>query len=271
MLYFISSPIGNLNDISLRAIDVIRSCDYIYAEDTRTTKKLLNFIKCDKRCLSFHEHNEDRTLLEIINKIKKNKTVSIVSDAGTPVISDPGYKLIQECVRQSINYTLIPGPSSLINAIVMSGLPVDKFSFFGFMPKKKHDQEELFKNLKNNPSTAIFFESPKRIEKTILNLIKIMGLDKKIAICREMTKLHEEIIRGSLKDIINKIKTKNILLKGEIVLVIEGSKKNQINYFLDSKVKYEFLKKLSASDSAKLISLLTGENKRNIYKSLIDD
>ena len=128
----------------------------------------------------FHEHN-DRTLLEIINKIK-NSINSLHS-----VISDPGYKLIQECVRQSINYTLIPGPSSLINAIVMSGLPVDKFSFFGFMPKKKHDQEELFKNLKNNPSTAIFFESPKRIEKTILNLIKIMGLDKKIAICREMT------------------------------------------------------------------------------------
>ena len=271
MIYFISTPIGNLNDISLRAIDVIRSCDYLYAEDTRTTKKLLNFIKCDKRCLSFHEHNEDKTSLEIIKKIKENKTVSIVSDAGTPVISDPGYKLIQQCIRQSINYTLIPGPSSLISAIVMSGLPSDKFSFYGFTPKKKSEQKELFKNFKNDPKTSIFFESPKRIEKTISNLIEIMGVDQKIAICREMTKLHEEIIRGSLKDIINKIKTKNILLKGEIVLVIEGSKKNQINYFLDSKVKYEFLKKLSASDSAKLISLLTGENKRNIYKSLIDD
>ncbi len=271
MLYFISTPIGNLNDISLRAIDVIRSCDYLYAEDTRTTKKLLNFIKCDKRCLSFHEHNEDKTSLEIINKIKKNKTVSIISDAGTPVISDPGYKLIQECIKHSINYTLIPGPSSVISAVVMSGLPSNKFSFFGFMPRKKSEQEELLKNFKNDPNTAIFFESPKRIEKTISNLIEIMGADKKIAICREMTKIYEEIIRGSLKEVMDKIKTKNILLKGEMVLVIEGSKQNQTNYSLNSKVKYEFLKKLSASDSAKLISLLTGQNKRKVYKSLIED
>ena len=271
MLYFISTPIGNLNDISLRAIDVIRSCDYLYAEDTRKTKKLLNFINCNKKCLSFYDHNEDKISFDIIEKIKKNKIISIVSDAGTPAISDPGYKLIKECIRQSINYTLIPGPSSVTNAIVMSGLPTDKFSFFGFMPKKKSEQKVLFENLTNDTKTLIFFDSPKRIQKTISNLIEFIGFDRRIAICREMTKLHEEIIRGSLKDVIDNIKTNKILLRGEIVLVIEGSKKNQIDYFINSKIKNEFLNKLSASDAAKLISLITGQNKRNIYKYLIED
>jgi len=271
MLYFISTPIGNLNDISLRAIDVIRSCDYLYAEDTRVTKKLLNFINCNKRCLSFHEHNEDKILLDIINKIKKNKNVSIVSDAGTPSISDPGYKLIRECIKQSIDYTLIPGPSSIVNAVVMSGFPSDKFSFFGFMPKKKHVQKMLFEDLKNDIKTSIFFESPKRVEKTISNLIESMGPDRMIAICREMTKLHEEIIRGSFKDVLDDIKTNKVLLKGEIVLVIAGSQKNQTDFSFNLKVKNEFLKKLSASDAAKLISLTTGHNKRDIYKFLIED
>ncbi len=270
MLYFISTPIGNLNDISLRAIDVIRSCDYLYAEDTRITKRLLNFIKCDKRCISFHEHNEDKALLGIINKIKNNKSVSIVSDAGTPTISDPGYKLIKECIKQSIEFTLIPGPSSIINSIVMSGLPTDKFSFFGFIPKKKHEQEMLFENLKNETKTSIFFESPKRVEKTISSLIRSIGSDRIIAICREMTKLHEEIIRGSLKDVLDIIKSNKVILKGEMVLVIAGSEKNQTDFSLNLKVKNEFLKKLSVSDAAKLISLITGHNKRDIYKYLIE-
>ena len=147
MLYFISTPIGNLNDISLRAIDVIRSSDYLYAEDTRTTKKLLNFIDCKKRCKSFHEHNEDIVSKEIIRYIKDNKVVSILSDAGTPAVSDPGYKLIRECYKSLINFTLIPGPSSVISALVMSGLPTDKFTFYGFMPKKINEQKICFEAL----------------------------------------------------------------------------------------------------------------------------
>ena len=270
MLYFISTPIGNLNDISLRAIDVIRSCDYLYAEDTRTTKKLLDFINCDKRCSSFHEHNEDKISSEIINKIKGKKNIAIVSDAGTPVISDPGYSLIRDCIDQSIEYTLIPGPSSVINAIVMSGLSTDKFSFFGFMPKKKNDQEILFGTLKNDTKTSIFFESPKRLQKTISNLIEYVGKKRKISICKEMTKLHEKIIRGTMQEVLDKISNNEMVLKGEIVLVIQGSEKKQIDYSLDIKINKEFLKKLSVSDAAKLISLITGHNKRDIYKHLID-
>ena len=270
MLYFISTPIGNLNDISLRAIDVIRSSDYLYAEDTRVTKKLLNFIDCDIKCKAFHEHNENEVSIEIINKIKDKKTVSIVSDAGTPSISDPGYKLILECTKQSINYTSIPGPSSVINAIVLSGLPTDKFSFFGFMPRKKGEQEICFENINSDSKTAIFFESAKRLKKTISNLNTVLGPKRKISICREMTKLHEQVIRGNIGEVLDNIKKDKILLKGEIVLVIEGSEKKHSDYVLNPKIRKDFLKKLSPSEAAKLISIVTGKNKREIYKYLIE-
>ena len=144
MLYFISTPIGNLNDISLRAIDVIRSSDYLYAEDTRNLKKLLKFINLKVKSKSLHEHNEQKASLEIIENIKNGKTISIVSDAGTPVVSDPGYKLIQICLEENIKYTLIPGPSSVLSSLVMSGLSPDKFSFFGFIPRKAGDQARFF-------------------------------------------------------------------------------------------------------------------------------
>ena len=169
MLYFISTPIGNLNDISLRAIDVIRSSDYLYAEDTRNTKKLLNFINLKVKLKSFHEHNEHKASLEIIENLKEGKIVSIVSDAGTPVISDPGYKLIQICLKENIKYTLIPGPSSVLSSLVMSGLSPDKFSFYGFIPRKAGDQNRFFETLSNDVKTSIIFESPKRIKKTLIN------------------------------------------------------------------------------------------------------
>ena len=270
MLYFISTPIGNLNDISLRAIDVIRTSDYLYAEDTRTTKKLLNFIDCKKRCKSFHEHNEDQVSKEIIRYAKDNKTISIVSDAGTPAISDPGYKLIRECYKSSIAYTLLPGPSSVISALIMSGLPTDKFTFCGFVPKKMNEQKICFDALKNEDKTAIFFESPRRIEKTIIHLEKFLDPKRKIAICKEMTKLHEQVLRDDISKILPRIQNKDISLKGEMVIVIEGSKKKNIKLSLNAATKREFLKKMSISDAAKLISLITGENKREIYKKLIE-
>ena len=201
MLNFISTPIGNLNDISLRAIDVIRNSDYLYSEDTRKVQKLLKFIKIKVRSQSFYEHNELKVNRKIIKRLKQNKTISIVSDAGTPVISDPGYKLIQECVKHNIKYTLIPGPSSVISALIMSGLPTDKFSFYGFVPRKKSEQENFFESVVNDEKTIVFFESSKRIEKTISNLIEFTGKNRLISICKEMTKIHEETFRGKISEI----------------------------------------------------------------------
>ena len=201
MLNFISTPIGNLNDISLRAIDVIRNSDYLYSEDTRKVQKLLKFIKIKVRSQSFYEHNELKVNRTIIKRLKQNKTISIVSDAGTPVISDPGYKLIQECIKNNIKYTLIPGPSSVISALIMSGLPTNKFSFYGFVPRKKSDQENFFESVANDEKTIVFFESTKRIEKTISHLIEFTDDSRLISICKEMTKIHEEIFRGKISDI----------------------------------------------------------------------
>ena len=269
MLYFISTPIGNLNDISLRAIDVIRSSDYLYAEDTRNIKKLLNFINLKVKSKSFYEHNEHKVSLEIIQNLKNGNIVSIVSDAGTPVVSDPGYKLIQICLKENIKYTLIPGPSSVLSSLVMSGLSPDRFSFYGFIPRKAGDQNRFFETLSNDLKTSIVFESPKRIKKTLINLQKFVGKNRKISLCKEMTKIHEDVFRGKISEIIKDIENDQINLKGELVLVIEGAD-NKIDLNISSQIKKEFLSKLSASDSAKLISMLTGKNKRDIYKKLIE-
>ena len=270
MLNFVSTPIGNLNDISLRAVDVIRSSDYLYAEDTRNIKKLLNFININAKSKSFHEHNEHKVSIEIIEKLKNGKIVTVVSDAGTPAISDPGYKLIQMCIKDNIRYTLIPGSSSVISAIVMSGLPTDRFSFYGFVPRKANDQDKFFEILSNDDKTSIFFESPKRIEKTLLKMKKFVGEDRNVSLCKEMTKIHENVFRGRLFEILERVKNKKINLKGEFVLVLDGQNKPKPFSKINEKIKNEFLSKLSASDSAKLISILTGENKRDIYKKLIE-
>ena len=251
MLYFISTPIGNLNDISLRAIDVIRSSDYLYAEDTRNIKKLLNFINLKVKSRSLHEHNEQKASLEIIENIKNGKTISIVSDAGTPVVSDPGYKLIQICLKENIKYTLIPGPSSVLSSLVMSGLSPDKFSLYGFVPRKAGDQTRFFEILANDVKTSIVFESPKRIKKTLVNLQKFVGINRKISLCKEMTKIHEDVYRGNISEIIKDIENEKINLKGELVLVIEGANNNKIDLNITMQIKNEFLSKLSASDSAK--------------------
>jgi 16S rRNA (cytidine1402-2'-O)-methyltransferase len=269
MLNFVSTPIGNLNDISLRAIDVIKSSDYLYAEDTRNVKKLLDFINVKISCKSFHEHNEQKVMLNILKQAKNSKVISIVSDAGTPSISDPGYKLITKCIEENIKYTLIPGPSSVISAMVMSGLPSNRFAFYGFVPRKIQDKKKFFEDLDEETKTSIIFESSKRIYDTLKNLADYINSDRKVSICKEMTKIHENVIRGKASEIFKFVEENQINLKGEIVIVIEGTSKKITAPKINSKIKKEFLTKLSASESAKLISAVTGENKRDVYKKLI--
>ena len=169
MLYLISTPIGNLNDISLRAIEVLKDADYIFAEDTRNTSKLLKFINCEKRCKSLHEHNEQEASNKIINILKESgNNIAVVSDAGTPAISDPGYYLIQKCIDNNLEFTVLPGPSSIINALVLSGLPTSSFSFLGFVPRKKSQKIQFFQSLKKEKNTILLFESAKRIENTLI-------------------------------------------------------------------------------------------------------
>ena len=230
MLNFISTPIGNLNDISLRAIEVLKNAEYIYAEDTRNAKKLLNHIECKKKCISFHEHNEKKVTNLIVKKLieDQNLEIVIISDAGTPAISDPGYHLIQECINHKINFSHIPGPSSIINAVVLSGLPTSSFTFLGFVPKKKNQKVEFIRSLK-------------KCSETIQYLFEEYSQYKKISLCREMTKMHETIERGTIASIIEKINSDELVLKGEFVIVIEGSSAEFKNTKLVKKIQKAFL------------------------------
>ena len=272
MLNLISTPIGNLNDISLRAIEALKNADYIFAEDTRNAKKLLNFIDCRSKCLSFHEHNENRVTATIIQKLKKNPELEIViiSDAGSPAISDPGYYLIQECINNKIDFSHIPGPSSVINAVILSGLPTSSFTFLGFVPKKKNQKIDFLRSLNKFTETIILFESGKRIPETIKYLCDEHSENKKISLCREMTKLHETIERGTISSILKKINDDKLILKGEFVIVLEASDDKYLNAKLDKKIQKAFIKNMAPKDAAKLISMITGENKRDVYKQLLE-
>ena len=270
MLNLLSTPIGNLNDISLRAIDALKNADYIYAEDTRVTNKLLSFLKIEKKCRTLHEHNEEIATNDIIKLLIEDTEIVLVSDAGTPAISDPGYYLVQQCIKKNIPFTLLPGPSSVISALVMSGLSTSSFSFHGFIPRKKNQKRDFFKSLRHEKNTVILFESAKRIEDTLQVLIEEYSSTNKIALCREMTKLHETIERGTIEDVFQRLKAGKIVLKGEFVVVIECSSELKKSFIIDKKIKESFLNFLPAKDAAKLISLLTKENKRDIYKQLLD-
>ncbi len=216
-LYLISTPIGNLKDITLRSIETLKNVDLIAVEDTRRSGKLLKEYDVDTKMISYFEHNEDVRIKEIIEKLKSGFDIALISDAGTPTISDPGYRLVNEVHKNNIKISSLPGPSSVINALAVSGLPTDHFYFEGFLPKKK-GRLTRFKFLSSLPATVILFESPFRLIKTLLDIEKFMG-QRIVSVCREMTKIHEEIFRGSLWKTINHFKNKKSI-KGEIVILI---------------------------------------------------
>ena len=271
MLYLISTPIGNLNDISLRAIKVLNNVDYIFAEDTRNTSKLLNFIKCDQKCKSLHEHNEQEVTSQIIKMLSNSDVdIALVADAGTPTISDPGYHLIQKCIENNIEFTLIPGPSSVINALVLSGLPTSSFSFLGFIPRKKSQKIQFFQSLKKENNTIIAFESAKRIENTLSCIAEEYSKNKKISLCREMTKLYENIERGTAISLLKKINNSELVLKGEFVIAIEPFSLKDNDLTFDNKIYKSFLNNMPTKEAAKIISMITKENKRDIYKKLLE-
>jgi 16S rRNA (cytidine1402-2'-O)-methyltransferase len=211
----VSTPIGNRQDITLRALEIFTKLDYLLCEDTRKTKQLLDFyqIKPLPILVSFYEPVEEQKIPQVIAWLKAGKSVGLVTNAGTPLISDPGFKLARECVKENIQVIPIPGASALLAALVVSGLPTDKFTFLGFLPKKAGKKEKLLKEAKY---TVIAYESPYRIIKTLELLQKIMP-EKQVVVCRELTKKFEEVLRGSAKELLEKLQGKKI--KGEIVLM----------------------------------------------------
>ena len=224
-LFVVGTPIGNLEDITHRAISTLKSVDIILAEDTRNSKKLLNAHKIETKMISYHEHSNEKEIEKIIDLLLKGKDLALISDAGTPTISDPGYGLIRDCIKHGIVIVPIPGVSAITAAMSVSGLPSDSFTFIGFLPQKKGRLKkiELLKNIEN---TVILFESPYRLEKTLNQLLEHLG-NRSVVVGRELTKLYEEVIRGNLTDVIKYFSKSKV--KGEIVIMI-GKDDDRINF-----------------------------------------
>ena len=218
-LYLVPTPIGNLEDITLRAIRVLKEVDGILAEDTRTSGNLLRHLDISKPMTAFHIRNEHQVVERIADRIEVGETLALVTDAGTPAISDPGFLLVRECVNRGIEVECLPGPTAFVPALVNSGLPAEKFIFEGFLPHKKGRQTKL-KEVANYPYTTILYESPFRLLKTLQQLAEVCGSERKVSVSRELTKIHEENARGTLAEVIEHFSKKEI--KGEIVIVLEG-------------------------------------------------
>jgi len=219
MLYIVPTPIGNLKDITLRALEVLKSVDLILAEDTRTSGKLLNHYQITKPLSPYHQHNEHKVLQHLVNQLLQGKIIALISDAGTPGISDPAFLLVRECIKVSIKVECLPGATAFVPALLNSGLPANRFAFEGFLPLKK-GRQTLFKKLAEDERTLIFYESPVRLVRTLEDLIDYFGASRICSISRELSKMFEENVRGTLQEVCNHFKQKPV--KGEIVIIVAG-------------------------------------------------
>lgn len=219
MLYLVPSPIGNLADITFRAIQVLQAVDLILAEDTRTSATLLRYYKIEKPVTPYHQHNEHKIYLHLAGQLREGRTMALLTDAGTPGISDPAFLLVRECIRENIRVECLPGATAFVPALVNSGLPMNNFCFEGFIPLKKGRQTFL-KKMSVEGRTMVFYESPPRLVKTLKDFIEYFGEERQCSVSRELTKIYEETRRGSLKEVTDYFSKKTV--KGEIVIVVEG-------------------------------------------------
>lgn len=218
-LYLVGTPIGNLGDLTDRARKTLAAVDLVAAEDTRRTGRLLGGLGIRARMLSFFDGNEEQRIPELLAALREGADVAVVSDAGMPGLSDPGYRLVVACLDAGIDVDVIPGPSAVVSALVVSGLPTDRFVFEGFLPRSGKARSERLEALAAEPRTIVIFESPKRVQSTLRDLVEIGG-DRRVAVVRELTKLHQEVIRGSASEVLERLGSKEP--KGEVVLVVEG-------------------------------------------------
>ena len=221
MLYIVPSPIGNLADITISAIETLKSVDLILAEDTRTSSKLLRHYNIDKPTSSYHQHNEHKILAHLTQQLLEGKTMALITDAGTPGVSDPAFLLVRECIKNDIKVECLPGATAFVPALVNSGLPMNSFCFEGFLPLKK-GRQTFFKRLLDEERTMVFYESPMRLIRTLKDFIEYFGAERQCCVSRELTKMFEENKRGTLQEVHDHFHEKTV--KGEIVIVLEGKK-----------------------------------------------
>lgn len=261
-VYLIPTPIGNLEDITLRAINILKEVDVIFSEDTRVTALLLNHLNIKKKLIPSHEHNEGENKNKFLEYLKDNKNIGIVTDRGTPIISDPGYELVKIAIENNYNVVGLPGPTALIPALITSGLDPAPFLFYGFLNSKDSKREKELEELRSEKATLIFYESPHRLEKMLDSMLKILG-NRRISISREISKKFEEVIRGTITEV--KKSMNNI--KGEFVIVVEGNKES-IDYTKITVVDHvnAYIKSgNSVNDAIKLVAKDRGVAKKEIY------
>ena len=270
ILYICGTPIGNLEDITLRALRILKEVNLIAAEDTRHTLKLLNHYQINTKITSYYEYNKFKKAPYLVEILKNGQDIALVSDAGMPGISDPGYVLINLALKNNIKIIPVPGVSALITALVVSGLSTDKFVFEGFLPRKIKERKRCFKGIENEERTIIFYETPHRLKRALKDMLEIWG-DRKVVIARELTKMYEEIIRGKLSQVLTEISTKEI--KGEITLIVQGGIKKKendsIDFLKDECIMQEYLKKLKNQGYSNKDIIKIAQEKINIPKNLI--
>ncbi len=264
-LYLVATPIGNLNEITYRAIDTLKSVDYIAAEDTRNSIKLLNHFNIETKLISHHEHNLVSSIPKIINLLKEGNNIALVSDAGYPAISDPGYELVQEAIRQEMNVVPISGPNACLNALVVSGIAPQPFLFYGFLSHNDKNKKKELELLKKMEQTMVFYEAPHRIKKTLNLMLNIFG-NRNIALCRELTKKHEEINRGTIEEILEVVDD----MKGEMVIVVERCQHVEDEIVYDQTIVEhvnEYIEKgMTTKDAIKEVSKIRNISKNVVYQ-----
>jgi 16S rRNA (cytidine1402-2'-O)-methyltransferase len=275
-LYLVPTPIGNLKDITLRALEVLQKVDLIAAEDTRQSLKLLNHFNIKKPLISYHQHNEQGKSENLIDKLKEGKNIALVSDAGTPGISDPGAVIVSKCIEGNINFEVLTGATAVTTALVYSGMDTTKFIFRGFIPRDNKERKIIMEELNSRKETLIFYEAPHRLKNTLEFLKNNLG-NRKIAICRELTKLHEEILRLNLDEAINYYENK--VVKGEVVLVVQGKDEKEIfeeekaqweNLNIDEHIKMYIEDGISKKEAIKKVAKDRKLPKSDIYKYSIE-
>lgn len=271
-LYVVGTPIGNLSDMTMRAVETLKTVDFICAEDTRVTAKLLNHFKIKKSLISYHEHNAAQSGKSILDRLKNGESCAIVTDAGMPCISDPGEDLVRLCAENGIETVVVPLASAAVSALAISGLSTSRFTFEGFLSTTKKQRLEHLSSLVNETRTMIFYEAPHKLIYTLRDMLEFFG-DRKVSLCRELTKIHEEVIRTTLSGAIEKYET--VSPKGEFVLVIEGKQKEtaSIDTIDDAIAQVNELisKGIRAADACRQIAKITSFTKGQLYSELLKE
>ena len=270
-MYIVASPIGNLEDITLRALRVLKEVDLIAAEDTRHTKKLLAHYGIATPLTSYHQHNENAKSASLVQRLSSGCRLALISDAGTPIVSDPGFRLVQGAIHAGIPVVPIPGPSALTAVLSASGLPSERFVFEGFLPARKSQRREKLRKLREEPRTLVFYEVPHRVEESLQDLLEVLG-EREMVLGREMTKLHEEFIRGSVSELAMQAKVKE--WRGEMTLVVEGKRDRDRDRDSERDLRSEIKKLRKEGMRVKEIAEILGErfslSKREVYRLVLE-